>query len=51
MSLNLNCNFYLHIQYNGVKHKALRLVFGDSEEQIESIIIDNGDLILSYKEK
>jgi len=41
----------LSLKYNGVKHKALRLVFGDSEEQIESIIIDNGDLILSYKEK
>lgn len=41
----------LLLEYNGILHNALRLVFGDNEEQIESILIDNGDLWLNYNEK
>lgn len=41
----------LLVKYNGAQHNALRLVFGDNEEQIESILIDNGDLRLTYIEK
>lgn len=41
----------LLLKYNGVVLNALRLVFGDNEEQVESILIDNGDLMLTYNEK
>ncbi|MBF0694178.1 MAG: hypothetical protein IR153_03855 [Flavobacterium sp.] len=41
----------LLLKYNGVTLNALRLVFGDNEEQVEGILIDNGDLTLTYNEK
>lgn len=41
----------LQLRYNSVLLNALRLVFGDNEEQIESILFDNGDLVLTYNKK
>ena len=40
----------LKLKYNGTLHNGLKLIFGDSEERIEALLIDNGDLQLVYKE-
>lgn len=41
----------LLLKYNGVFQNALRLMFGDNEVQVEGILIENGDLTLTYNEK
>jgi len=41
----------LKLNYNGSSHYGLRLILGDSEEEVEGLLIDNSDLYLEYRKK
>lgn len=41
----------LEVKYNNDVHNGLRLIFEDSEERIEALLIDNGEVNITYEDK